>query len=245
MDTPLGLDRTSDWLIGTPLFLYVASSIAAYGLLRAIARRAEDPDRLGAVQVSTVLLALLSFGLPLYLWAIGAPALPREGAVLPRGWLDLTGLPHPGPVSIWDALGAHLLIPGLVSSLVMGGLQLSVLYTAHCRLRAMGAPGVQAGLRLLLSQSTSAALGVVVATVIPLMTLISAVVGIGLVADLPIEVLLGYEFSPEFTLFDIVRSVYLDQASAFLATFAAATAAAGLMALLIGGITDLAEPSAR
>jgi hypothetical protein len=187
------------------------------------------------------ILALVSVGLPLYGWAIGAPTLPRSGAVLPPGWMDVTGLPHPGPASIWKALGAHLSLPGLAGSLALGGLHAAVFSAACRRQRTMGTAGVLAALRLLLSRSISAGLGIVLAISIPPVTLVSTTVGIGLLANPPLEVLLGCAVSAESALFESVRSVYLNQAGAFLAVIAAAAALAGLMALGIGGITGSVE----
>jgi hypothetical protein len=243
LETTLPLERMSDWLIGTPMLLYVASLAAAYFPLRADIKKTKDPARLGTARAMAALFTVVSFGVPVYLGVIGSPVLPKGATVLPRGWMDVTGLAHPSPASIGDAIGAPLLITGLVSSLFLGGLYFAATSAARRRQRAMACcTTIQAGLRLMLSQSISAGLGVVMAMVIPPMTVISTVAGIGLITNQLVEVLMGYEFAAaEFTLVELVRYVYLNQASSFLATFVAATAVIGLLTLLISGIMAIPE----
>ena len=97
-------------------------------------------------------------------------------------------------------------------------------------------------LRLAFSQLIHTGLGAIVVAVIPPVTAISTIVGMGLITNQLVEVLAGYEFAAqEFTLVDLVRNVYLDQASAFLATFVAATAIIGLLTLIISGIIAIPE----
>lgn len=244
-EIPFSLDRISDWLIGTPLALYLASSIAACITLWAGIKRTEDPAKLGAAQIATTALALTSLGLPLALALVGCPTLPRGGAVLPHGWMDLTGLPHPGPVSIGDAVGVHLWIVGLAGSLTMGGLALAALWAAYRRQRTMGAQrAIRAGLQLVFRQSGGAGLGSVIATALSAMTLVSTLTGIELL-KLPIEVLIDHEKTHALTLIKLVRSLYLDQASAFLTTFVAAIAVVGAVSLLIDGVKALSTRLAR
>jgi signal transduction histidine kinase len=241
--TSLPLERISDWLIGTPLLLYLASLVIAYFPLRAVIKKTEDAARLGTARAVAVLLALVSFGVPVYLGFMGSPVRSRGAVVLPRGWMDVTGLPHPPPASMADALGTPLLITGLVSSLLLGGLYLAAMGAARRRLRAMGSSTtVQAGLRLLLSQAIRAGLGAVIAMVIPPMTVISTIIGIGLITNQLVEGLIGYgAAAQEFTLVELVRSIFVNQASGFLITFVAATAVTGLLALLISGFMAIPE----
>jgi hypothetical protein len=97
-------------------------------------------------------------------------------------------------------------------------------------------------LRLMISQAVHAGLGSVVAMVIPLMTVISTDVSIGLITNQLVEVLLGYEFAAqEFTLVELVRNVYLAQASAFVITFVAAAVAVGLLTLIVSGVISIPE----
>jgi hypothetical protein len=185
-----------------------------------------------------VLLALLSFGVPLYLGVIGFPALPRSETVLPRGWMDITGLPHPVPASLVDAVGAPPLIAGLVGSLLLGGLYLAALIAARRRQRVLGSSAaLPTGLRLISSQSISAGLGLVAVALIPPMILASTVVGLGVITRELVEVLLGNAGSVgAFTLIELVRNLYLNQASALLTASLAVAAALGLLTLVIGGI---------
>ena len=131
------LERVSDWLIGTPLLLYVTALVAPYFPLRAEIKKARDPARLNAARATAALLTLVSLGVPVHLGAVGSPAL-QGATVLPRGWMDVSGLSHPSPVSIGAAIGARLLIPWLVSSLAMGSLYLVAIYAAHRHQQALG-----------------------------------------------------------------------------------------------------------
>jgi signal transduction histidine kinase len=245
LETTLPLERVSDWLIGTPLAFYLTSLVGGILLLRAEIKQAEDPVRVAIARATALLLALASFGAPVVLGVIGYPLLPRAGTVLPRGWLDITGLGHPGPASIGDAIGAPLLLTGLAGSVVMGSLYLAAAAAARRRQRAMAShTTVRAGLRLVLSQSIGAGLGFIIALAVPPMTTISTVVGMGLVTNQLVEVLVGSgSAAQEFTLVELVRSVYLNQASGFLTAFVVAVAAVGLLALLVSGITALSERS--
>ena len=136
--TTLPLERVSDWLIGTPFLIYVIGLVATYFPLRAEIKQVQSPARLGAARATAALLAFVSLGVPVCLGAIGSPVLPNGVTVQPRGWLDVTGLPHPSPASAGAAIGAPLLIPGLAISLVMGGLYLAAMNAAYRRQRALG-----------------------------------------------------------------------------------------------------------
>jgi hypothetical protein len=64
----------------------------------------------------------------------------------------------------------------------------------------------------------------------------------GLITNKLVEVLLGYAHAAhEFTLVGLVRSIYLNQASACLLTLVGGAAAIGLLILILGGITAIAE----
>jgi len=140
LEETLPLERVSDWTIGTPLLLTVISLIAPYFPLRAEIKRAQAPARLGAARATAALLTLVSLGVPVCLGALGSPTLLDGPTVLPRGWMDVTGLPHPSPAPMGVAVGAPLLIPGLVISLVMGGLYLAAMAAAYRRQRALDLP---------------------------------------------------------------------------------------------------------
>ena len=301
LETNLSLDRISDWLIGTPALFYVASLIGLYVLLRADLERAEDPVRLGAARGTAALLTFVALGVPVYLGAMSL-ASAQGTTLLPRGWMDVTGLMFPSPVSVVAAIGAPLLGLVLVGSLVMAGLYVAAITTAHRRQRALGltpahpvydvavasillSPGIVAWavrlppvwgiavglvmiivavafiatllclskerpsytitlgqLRLMISQAVHAGLGSAVAMVIPLMTVISTDVSMDLITNQLVEVLLGYEFAAqEFTLVELVRDVYLAQASAFVITFVAAAVVVGLLTLIVSGMVSIPE----
>jgi hypothetical protein len=77
---------------------------------------------------------------------------------------------------------------------------------------------------------------------IPPTTVISATVSMGLITNQLVEVLVGYGFAAqEFTLVELVRDVYLTQASAFLTTLVAATATIGLLTIIVSGIMAILE----
>ncbi len=91
-------------------------------------------------------------------------------------------------------------------------------------------------------QSINAGLGSVIAMVIPVMTIISFVVGLGLITNQLSEALMGYQFAvQEFTMVELVSDVYLAQARAFIVSFVATTAIIGLLTLIITGIAALPE----
>jgi hypothetical protein len=95
-------------------------------------------------------------------------------------------------------------------------------------------------MRSALSQLIRGGLGAVVAMVVPPMTVFTTQVGLGLITNQLVEVLVGREFAAqEFTLAELVRDVYLAQASALLTAFVAATAVIGLLTLIISGIMAL------
>ena len=99
-----------------------------------------------------------------------------------------------------------------------------------------------APLRLAISQSVSVGLGSVIAMVIPPMTVVSTVAGMGLITNQLVEVLIGHEFAAqEFTLADLVRNVYLAQARAFLITVVVAAAAVELLTLIASGIVAIPQ----
>jgi signal transduction histidine kinase len=307
LGTGLPLETISDWLIGTPLVLYIVSLVALYFLVRAEIRTADEPARLGAARATAQFLGLVSLGVPVYLAAMGSPALPKGGTVVPRGWMDVTGLFHPSPASPGGAIGPLLLSLGLGGSLLLGGLYLAAMREAYRRQRARGlfpphpvqsmavvgillSPGIidwaiglstahspvsqfvgvlvglamvvvdvalivgllraprqslsytitLAQMRSALSQLIRGGLGAVVAMVVPPMTVFTTQVGLGLITNQLVEVLVGREFAAqEFTLAELVRDVYLAQASALLTAFVAATAVIGLLTLIISGIMAL------
>jgi hypothetical protein len=97
-----------------------------------------------------------------------------------------------------------------------------------------------AQMRLALSQLIRGGLGAVVAMVVPPMTIVATQVGLGLITNQLVEVLVGREFAAqEFTLAELVRDVYLAQAGTLVVAFFAATAAIGLLALVISGTMAL------
>ena len=302
LETPLPLARISDWIIGTPMLLYVIPLVSLYFPLRAEIKSTDDPARLGAARATAALLGLVSLGVPVCLGAMGSPVLPQGATVEPRGWMDVTGLPHPSSALAGTAIGVPLLILGLAVSLAMGGLYLAAMNAAYRRQRALGLSsphpvrtaavisallslgiidwaislppfwGVLVGLaiivadvilivnllrlpkqppsytitlaqlRLTISQSVTAGLGSAIAMAIPPMTIISATVSMGLITNQLVEVLVGYGFAAqEFTPVELVRDVYLTQASAFLTTLVAATAAIGLLTLIVSGIMAIPE----
>ena len=94
----------------------------------------------------------------------------------------------------------------------------------------------------MLLQWMNAGLGTVIVATTPLMTIISIQIGIGLITNQLVEVLIGYESSAqEFTLVELVRSLYLNQMTALLTTLLATAVAAGLLTLVISGMMAIAE----
>ncbi|UCC63361.1 MAG: sensor histidine kinase [Anaerolineae bacterium] len=309
LEMALPLAGISDWLIGTPVLFYVVSLTALYLLLHAETRKSNDPGRLSAARATAAFLGFVSLAVPLYVGTAAPVSTQSTATVLPTGLMDVTGLAHASPVPSVAAIGARLLIPGLVSSLLLGGLYLTAVNAAYRRQRALNfspahpvydvavigillSPGVMgwalhlarshsaasqafgalvalalviaavilavwlgrvskqspaytivlSRLRCTLSRMAHASLGSAVAIVVPLMTVISVEAGTGLITTKLVEVLLGYESAArEFTLVELVRDLYLDQAGTFLLTFVAATAAIGLLVLVVSGITSLPE----
>jgi hypothetical protein len=100
----------------------------------------------------------------------------------------------------------------------------------------------QARSQLWMSQSINAALGTVVAIVVPLMAIASAIIsGITIMLRFP-PVLsdpgtAGQPYVPDFTPADLVRDAYSTQAQAFLLVFVGAAALVGLL-ILIPSIQD-------
>ncbi len=96
--------------------------------------------------------------------------------------------------------------------------------------------------QLWMSQSINAALGTVVAIVVPLMAIASAMIS-GITIMLRFAPVLsdpgtaGQPYVPDFTSADLVRDAYSTQAQAFLLVFAGAAALVGLL-LLIASIQD-------
>jgi hypothetical protein len=98
------------------------------------------------------------------------------------------------------------------------------------------------GPQTMLLQWLNAGLGTVIVATIPLMTIISTRIGIGLITNQLVEVLIGYESSAqEFTLVELVRSLYLNQMTALLTTLLATAVAAGLLTLVISGMMAIAQ----
>ena len=243
LETTFPLEGVSDWLVGTPLALYLASLCALNLLLRAEIRETEDPVALGVVRAAAALLGLVSFAVPVYAGMVRSLAW-QGAASLPPGLMDVLGLDHPVAVPSLAAAGALPLVSGLVASLLLGGLYLVAFTAARRRQRALdlAAPRPKAVLQLAIARWMDAGLGSVIAIAIPPMTVISMAVSLSMISTKLIEVLAGSAFArEEFTLVELVRDVYGNQASAFLTTFMAAAVAVGLLTLVISGFMSIVE----
>ncbi len=94
-------------------------------------------------------------------------------------------------------------------------------------------------LRLLVSHSISAGLGIVVAVLVPLMANLSAAVSMAMIPVRWKEALDGS--TPVYTLVELVRDAYLAQARVFVISFVVAIALIGLQTLVFGGIMTIVK----
>jgi hypothetical protein len=131
------IDHASDWLIGTPLLIYIASLTSVYFLLRVEMRETDDPTRLRGVETLAALLGFISFGVPVCLATISTTS--AQGTVtMPNGWMDVSGLLQPTAVPVLSSVSPLLLMIGIGGSLVMGSLYLAAMNTANRGQRATG-----------------------------------------------------------------------------------------------------------
>jgi signal transduction histidine kinase len=147
------------------------------------------------------------------------------------------------PIIVGWTLKSFSLLGGAVIGLVLilANLALAV-NMFHLSKQSSSHTIMLAQLRSMISQTVRAGLGSAVGMTVPPMTVISTLVGVGLITNQFVEVLVGYTHAArDFTLVALVRNVYLMQARACLITFVVAAATVGLLTLIASGIVAIPE----